>query len=156
MRYWWFWLCFAVFYGCMGMEVKAQVSLQGQVIDAQTGEPLSYVNIGIVNGSIGTVSGVAGEFKLTSTEALPDSSVLRFSMIGYTAREWQWNRCPKTQAWVVELTPVTQEIETITVVGCTNDKLRESGNKTIRPIATMGWGPKHSLKCGSNEIAGIN
>ena len=61
----------------------------GWIKDAKTGETLPYVNIGIVNRAIGTVSDVAGSYVITLTSDPSDS--LKFSMIGY-----------KTQAFTVK------------------------------------------------------
>lgn len=49
-------ICFNIQFGI------CQVDLVGQVIDAATEEPLPYVNIGLVNQNIGTVTDEAGYF----------------------------------------------------------------------------------------------
>lgn len=62
--------------------VSAQIIVEGVVKEAGTGNPLAYVNIGLVGKSIGTVSDDAGKFKLT----IPETNVLdtvRVSMLGY-------------------------------------------------------------------------
>lgn len=51
-------ICFNIQFGI------CQVDLVGQVIDAATEEPLPYVNIGLVNQNIGTVTDEAGYFVL--------------------------------------------------------------------------------------------
>ena len=39
---------------------RAQTEYAGSVIDAQTGQPIPFVNVGVVGRSIGTVSDVDG------------------------------------------------------------------------------------------------
>ncbi|MCJ8211076.1 carboxypeptidase-like regulatory domain-containing protein [Mucilaginibacter sp. RS28] len=58
----------------------AQV-FEGTVKDQKTGEPLGYVNVGIIGKSLGTVTDETGRYKLNLTNHATDS--LKFSMIGY-------------------------------------------------------------------------
>ena len=60
----------------------AQNNFQGIVADLETKEPLAFVNIGVVNKSIGTVSDLDGFFSLSLNESLRKENI-RFSMIGY-------------------------------------------------------------------------
>ncbi|WP_299536578.1 carboxypeptidase-like regulatory domain-containing protein [Ulvibacterium sp.] len=66
----------------------AQTEYEGQVIDAETGNPISYVNIGIVAKSIGTVSNGDGIFRLQidARDLEGENSVL-FSCLGYRTLE---------------------------------------------------------------------
>ena len=60
----------------------AQKSFSGTVISSNLKDPLSYVNIGVLNKDIGTVSNEKGKFELElKEEFLKDS--LTFSIIGY-------------------------------------------------------------------------
>ena len=54
-----------------------ELTLQGRVVDAETGEPLPYVNIRVGNG-IGTLTNIEGSFKLLTEEKY----VLSFSFVG--------------------------------------------------------------------------
>ena len=60
----------------------AQLNFTGKVIDADSGEPLKFVNIGIIEKNIGTVSFSNGSFSvLIPDENLNDT--LTFSLVGY-------------------------------------------------------------------------
>ena len=61
--------------------VTAQWTISGRVIDASSGEGLSYVNVIIDNSSVGTITGHKGEFQLDGLTA--ESYSLTFSMIGF-------------------------------------------------------------------------
>lgn len=61
-----------------------QESVEGQVVDAQTGEALPGVNILVVGTDTGTTTDVSGNFELTIPSL---DSVLRFSFIGYQTQE---------------------------------------------------------------------
>jgi hypothetical protein len=56
--------------------------VKGRVFDQETKLPVSYVNIGVVNKNVGTVSMEDGSFQLNLTNRNEDDT-LRFSSIGY-------------------------------------------------------------------------
>ncbi len=59
----------------------AQNYIQGKIVD-EKGEPVPYVNIGIENTYIGTISEMNGGFELKIPEKFI-TEVIRFSSIGY-------------------------------------------------------------------------
>lgn len=63
-------------------SVTAQ-TVEGTIKDAQTGEPLSYVNIGVIGKNIGTVSSDAGKFRITIPSTNSNDTV-RISFLGYS------------------------------------------------------------------------
>jgi hypothetical protein len=65
----------------LAAPASAQV-IKGSVTDAKTGQPLPYVNIGVVGKSLGTVSNERGQYHLTFQESLASDTV-RVSYLGY-------------------------------------------------------------------------
>jgi len=66
------------------LAIRAQQDFKGTLIDTKTGETLPYVNIGIVNRGVGTVSDEKGSFHLElNKEDYSHSDSLQFSSIGY-------------------------------------------------------------------------
>ena len=65
---------------CFCNSLFSQVDIKGVVINAQTNDPVPYVNIGVRNASIGTVSGPDGNFELRLRDK---KEVVTFSSIGY-------------------------------------------------------------------------
>lgn len=61
----------------------ADISVKGQVIDADNSEPMIGVSIQVVGTTSGTVSDFDGNFEMT----VPDKAVLQFSYIGYKTIE---------------------------------------------------------------------
>ncbi len=59
------------------------IVVESIVLDSASHTPLSYVNIGIANKNIGTVSGVDGKFSLAVPDSLAQERIM-FSMIGYS------------------------------------------------------------------------
>ena len=66
----------------LASHLLAQNNFQAVVADSNSKQPLAFVNIGVVNKNIGTVSDLDGFFslKLNPTEK---EDLIRFSMIGY-------------------------------------------------------------------------
>jgi uncharacterized protein with FMN-binding domain len=63
--------------------VHAQSSFHGYVVDADTGNPLAYVSIGVVATSVGTVSNEKGQFNLVFNKTVKGADSVKFSMVGY-------------------------------------------------------------------------
>lgn len=63
-------------------EKPKEVKIRGVIRDKDKQNPLSYVNIGLMNSDVGTVSDLNGEFEL-SIPLSENIDSLRFSMIGY-------------------------------------------------------------------------
>jgi len=75
---------FVVFLFSLFVSVSAQKNVGGRVLDAETQQPIPYVNIGVVKKGIGTVSDEEGFFKLELNAAkLGDMDEILFSALGY-------------------------------------------------------------------------
>ena len=62
----------------------SQHTLRGRIVDSNSGVPVDYVNIGIINQAIGTVSQENGSFLLQfEASDLNDKDIVQFSRIGY-------------------------------------------------------------------------
>jgi hypothetical protein len=57
-------------------------TISGRVTDAKTGQPLPFVNIGVVGKALGTVTDEQGQFQLPFKESLAADTV-RISYLGY-------------------------------------------------------------------------
>src|SRR5690606_40313860 len=57
-------------------------TISGQVTDQETGEALEFVNVGVLNRNIGTVTDEQGNFSLPLSPK-NDADTLRISLIGY-------------------------------------------------------------------------
>ena len=78
-------LLLLVFWAAPGF---AQLAYPGRVVDAVSGAPIPFVNIGISGKGIGTVSDEAGAFLLEfRAHEVEPMDVLRLSSLGYETRE---------------------------------------------------------------------
>ena len=78
-------LLISVLYSFIAILTFSQNITTGKVINAKTGEPLEFVNIGIIDKPIGTITNEKGSFKLDISDLYIEKKV-RFSMIGYKAQ----------------------------------------------------------------------
>ena len=86
--------------------ITAQMEFRGQVVDAQTGEVLPYVNI-YVSPQCKTLTNAEGNFVI---QAMPDD-VLKFSCIGYSRRYITASKL----AGIIRLTPQVTDLQELTV-----------------------------------------
>ena len=108
-----------------------QIGLVGQVVDALTKEPLPYVNIGLVNENIGTVSDEQGYFLLEVNPAQYGQSNLRFSMIGFESKTFVLKEYLQKELLIIPLTEAPTELEEV-IISAKKTKFETKilGNKT--------------------------
>ncbi len=126
------------------------ITLTGTVQDLLYENSLGYVNIGWVDRQLGTVSNEQGHFRLEVPANLPDSAVLRFSMIGYATQDFFWKDIKPNTTMLVELAAVITKIQEITVTDCSLDTRKHKGN--VLKKTPIGWMSFVSKELGT-EIA---
>ncbi len=67
---------------CMGVA-KLSAQIHGVVTDAETGEPIPYLNVYYDGKGVGTITNLDGEYSIS---ARPGWTELTFSMVGYSTR----------------------------------------------------------------------
>ena len=67
-----------------GLPVRADITVQGKIVDAETQSPVPGVNVVIKGTSTGTTTDTDGKYRITVPNA---SSVLVFSFVGYLNQE---------------------------------------------------------------------
>jgi len=112
--------------------------IEGMVLDNESHEPLPYVNIGILNKEIGTVTDTHGKFTLSLNEEL-EKDTLRISSIGYKPVEILVNDfLSRKQPISIEL---EEEISTLNEVVVTAKAFKKKtlGNKTESKFISTGF-----------------
>ena len=108
-----------------------QTELIGQVIDALTEEPIPFVNIGLVDENIGTVSDEQGYFQLEIDPLQYSQSNLRFSMIGFESKTYVLQEYLQKELLIIPLTEESTELEEVVVsTKRTQFETKILGNKT--------------------------
>ena len=112
------------------ISLLAQNATKGIIIDAETDEPIPYVNIGIVKKDKGTVSTEEGKFEFEIPSKLMNDTI-KLSSIGYQPKSMLAKEFAATlkENPIINLLPVITELDEVVV---TNKKLKEKilGNKT--------------------------
>jgi len=111
--------------------------IQGSVLDAATKEPLSFVQIGVVNKNIGVLSDETGQFKL-DRQKFQESDSLIFSYLGYETRTILLKELINSSE--VSLNKQVFSLPKINVKAEALTKNKTIGyNKTTSKLITVGW-----------------
>ena len=122
-------LCFNIQFGI------CQVDLVGQLIDADTEEPLPYVNIGLVNQNIGTVTDEAGYFELEVPGNGFADATLRFSMIGFEPQDFTLQEYRDQKILTIPLNEKATALEEVVLTTKKNKyQTKILGNKTTSQL----------------------
>lgn len=122
-------LCFNIQFGI------CQVDLVGQLIDADTEEPLPYVNIGLVNQNIGTVTDEAGYFELEVPGNGFADATLRFSMIGFEPQDFTLQEYRDQKILTIPLKEKATALEEVVLTTKRNKyQTKILGNKTTSQL----------------------
>lgn len=113
-------------------------SVQGIVVDRSSGEPLPYVNIGILGTRLGTVSNETGTFTL-NPEQRPLSDTVRFSYIGYQSLNVTLRDLVDSDT--VYMLPVRTQMDEITVQSRRKGRTKKYGHTSFMKggVAVVGW-----------------
>lgn len=105
-------------------ELPVQPTLQGRVVDGETGEPLKGASVYIQGTTIGTSTQSDGTFALT-TDRLVD--VLVISYVGYQSEEIQISRIDPSRLHTFRLTPADMHREGELIVTADQVRMAYSG-----------------------------
>lgn len=113
----------------------AQQVLEGTILDAQTGDSLPYVNIGIPSRETGTVSDASGFYRLTY-RAVSDSVL--FSAIGFESIKIPVFELLRNTN--IRMKPAVYEMEDIVVTGTVSETSDIYGHRLSRRGDNIGFG----------------
>jgi len=111
-------------------------TIAGRVVNSSTKEPIEYVNIGIVNTTIGTVTNATGNFVLHLKDQPPES-IVRFSMIGFKPAGFTIQELTEIEN-IIELVDEPYELEAVQI--SPKGKVRDIGIKDRSLFKVCGWG----------------
>ncbi len=108
---------FSILIFLLSNPLQAQLAYLGRVVDADTGKPIPFVNIGVVNRGIGTVSNEKGDFLLQfRREDVQSGDILRVSSLGYVPSEVPLSRLKQsTKEFIFRLQPTAIGLDEVVV-----------------------------------------
>jgi hypothetical protein len=109
----------------LAAPASAQV-IKGRVSDAKTGQPLPFVNIGVVGKALGTVTNEQGQYQLTFQESLAADTV-RISYLGYRALKVPLRQLSALPNILLSLSPVSLA------------EVQVSAKNAFRRVRTLGF-----------------
>ena len=117
---------------------ETTTEFSGLILDKQTNEPLPYVNIGILNQEIGTVSNSNGKFSLELKEEFKNDTI-RISSIGFKPVEILIKEIIQKEEQVTyQLEEDISELNEV-VITAKAFKKRTLGNKTESKFISTGF-----------------
>ena len=96
--------------------VWAQLNISGRILDSLHQSPLAYVNIGIKNKNIGTVSTSTGSFELHIPK-LFENDTLTFSLVGYSEINLPLQGDQTENSMEILLSEKTIQLDHVLVIG---------------------------------------
>jgi len=118
------------------VTAQESISLRGTILDNKTQRPIEYVNVGIFEKNIGTVSNDSGNFILNiPTSKIKDS--ITFSRIGYYTRKFKINEILKNNTSKIFLKRKTIQLAEVKVLS-PKLKVKTKGNKTTSHKIVLG------------------
>lgn len=117
----------------------AQISVSGTIHDAQTKQPIPYVNIGVKNTAMGTVSDDKGNFQLaiSALEATITCSAIGYETLDITGSELRKQR-------QINLIPKDYDLKAVEIVASTLEgKERRYGVKNKNRGLSIGFGSRN-------------
>ena len=123
----------------------SQNIFKGKVLNKSTNAPMSYVNVGIINKNIGTVSDINGRFNIELTNNINSDDSIKFSMVGYKDRTFSVASFKQCHFDTIFLEKKIIELQEIKIFG-KKQKTKIFGNKTESKLVCTGF---ESNKLGS-------
>ena len=118
----------------ISISLGAQTRIQGNIVDAGTGEAIAFANVGVPGRGLGTVSDENGKFLIVVPDSLA-TEVLRFSCIGYKAQSLA---IKSNQFETVKLAAEVLRLDEITVKA-PKLKIKMAGNDTRQAFMSAGF-----------------
>jgi hypothetical protein len=127
---------FFVFVLCVLKQLFfAQLVCKGALLDANSGQPVEFANIGIVGKGVGTVSNEKGEYNFKVPDSLAQENV-RISVIGYNPRIISIKDLQ--QQAQIQLTQNVTNLKEV-AVSVAKTKVRIEGNNTRTKAVSGGF-----------------
>jgi hypothetical protein len=135
-------------------QLTGQITVKGTITEYDTGKPVDFANIGVLDRAKGTVSDFDGTFKFYLDESeINQKDTLQISRIGYKTIKFStqnFMELLKTQPTII-LEPVPYQLEGITVKSSDADKRRvgyQSGSKRLFGFwnDSLALGGEHASK----------
>ena len=110
------------------LRAQENIIVSGLIVDSLTHEPVVYVNVGISEENIGTISNELGEFNFSIPEK-DKNEYLTFSRIGYFTKRLRINEFLNHADVRIVLSPKITELQEVTI-NARGTKQKTGGNKT--------------------------
>lgn len=140
------------FMGLQGASAQ-QFTVEGTVLDAETGNPLPGVNVRAVGTQRGTATNVEGRFEMQVSD---EEASLRFSFVGFQTKTVSVDGRSEI---TVELQPQAQELEGVVVTALGIERQQRSVGYSVSKVSGGDVAEVPTPNFGdalSGKVAGVN
>lgn len=126
----------------LAAQIFGQQDYKGRIVDSKTGEPIPFVNIGVFEKEIGTVSDEDGIFHLPLNDArILQSDKILFSSLGYQTIEIQINQVELVynEYPEIKMVPTNVELEGVVVSDKANYMVPETVGYSNKGEEVFGY-----------------
>ena len=119
------------------LSLQAQLRLGGHLQSADTGTPIVYAHIGVLNSGLGSISDERGDFEILSRESLSADQVIQFSAVGFKTAQITVKQLQQDP--VVKLKPQAAVLPEITVSDRHRTRTSTGGHYGRSRKVVTGW-----------------
>jgi len=119
------------------------------VVNNTKGDPIQYVNIGVVGKSIGTVSDSLGRFKLFFEKDEHLDEILRFSSIGYASNEINVRKLDFDKKLVISLNESITTLNEIVIQENSSSIIKGKNKSSSKRVVNFALSNKDNKNLGA-------
>lgn len=130
-----------IFFGASQMRAQENTIVEGQILDAETGQPVSYVAAEIMSRHIGAAANADGIVKMELNKLMQNDTVT-FSALAYYTQRILVKELMEEQPFIVEMERKVYMLPEFTLNAGTKDKVQlgnfVNGNRTSHSVTVAG------------------
>ncbi|MFT7034919.1 MAG: ferric enterobactin receptor [Cyclobacteriaceae bacterium] len=111
-----------------------QQTVSGKVIEAKTGESLSYATVVVSGSSAGTDTNLDGFFTLFNVPS--DTSTLQVSYVGYAVKSYKLSSDILSKNLIIELDPLSTNLEEVLITADSYKVLKANSGVSVSTVST--------------------
>ena len=111
--------------------------VSGIVLSSETNLPIEFINVGVVNSTVGTITDSQGTFKLSIPKEFLDNEI-KIKSIEYETKTFKISQLTQIENKIY-LNPVYHKIDEIIIQNDKNISFKELGSKSTSEKLVTGW-----------------
>ena len=109
-------ICMLGVFSFVHAQYESKIVVKGTIVNAQTGEPVSFTNLGVLGTVLGVASDMDGKFELVIPYKCA-AHTLRFSAIGFRSFDMKVYEAQDKPNLQIKMEPIVYSIQEVNVYG---------------------------------------